>query len=553
MSIHVAGSGTRRGARMNRLVRLSAALLLVLVPLTMGCRSAARRAQPKPSLTQAQLDALALKTLYEQAKSGEASLADGFALLRELYTKKRLGPALRVHMRQIAADHPELVAMVSRSGELVERIGAELCMRGLLPSCPAYEYEPWDKVTARIDAQVTAGERGDLANPETQKTIADLGGASWQGGNTIEMLIDGPASWAKRKELLEGATSQIDVLTWAFYDDPTGWDTAKALLRRAKEGIKVRVMVDGQIASKSSYGAVVNWLRERSFTGEDGGSLQVIGWRDPARRYDGQHRKMFIVDHVHLVGGGMNYGDWYSHQNPKEPQRWRDTDVYIQGPAALTASRLFHSLWIEQIKDRGLKMAYAPFPVIAPMPTEGGARVAVVSHAPGSDAHVLLSLLRAIEAANKTIDIESAYYVRIPPLASALARAVKRGVRVRLLTNSAESVDETLISNAILTSAKELSDVGGEVYLRRGSTLHSKFMVIDGVFSSIGSYNLHPRSYRMEGEVMFHILGEGPAGELTTAFENDLKASDRIVPGEPLEIPANPITAFALRFFPDQL
>ncbi len=180
-------------------------------------------------------------------------------------------------------------------------------------------------------------------------------------------------------------------------------------------------------------------------------------------------------------------------------------------------------------------------------------RVALVDHRPGRDEHVLVSTLRAVEAARMSIDIETAYYIRLPSLDAALRRAMKRGVRVRLLTNSAESVDETFLSYAVLVSAKELADAGAEVHLRRGTTLHSKFLVIDGVFSSIGSYNLHPRSYRLEGEVMFHVLGEGPARALTHAFEKDLGQARRIGKGEGLDIQPNPLTALALRYFPDQL
>lgn len=542
---------------MNSITRLAAVGLMLLLPLATGCRSRSCCEPQSTPVDLVQRDADRLFDLYERARSGEATLKEGLGLFKELYQGKRLKPAVGRFVDDLVARSPTAQGLLKHKKYFVELISAELCIRGVLPQCSTITYESWDKIAARHDALLTAGDAGSLSDDATIADIARLAGTDFKPGNAVEMLIDGEASWAKRAELIDGAAQYIDVITWAFYDDPTGWEAARTLLKKAtEEGVRVRVMFDERVATHAPYKAVTDWLREQAFPPKPGvlgqGSLQVIGWQDEQRPYDGQHRKMLIVDRAHVVAGGLNYGDWYSHQNPDEPQRWRDTDVYVQGGAAAEAARVFNKLWNDQIQTRSLKQTLAPFSIRRPA-TAGDERVAVVTHRAGHDEHILLSLLRAIEAAKTSIDIETAYFITIPSLDSALRRAIKRGVKVRLLTNSADSVDETLITSAILTTAKRLSDAGGEVYLRRGSTLHSKFLIIDGTFTSIGSYNLHPRSYRMEGEVMFHILGTKAASELTAAFEKDLKAADLISPAKPLVIPKNPLTALALRFFPDQL
>lgn len=536
---------------MSSITRLATVIVVLLLPFTTACRSSCQRSAEPTPVDLVQRDADRLFDLYERARAGEATLKEGLGLFKELYQGKRLKPAVGRFVDDLVARSPTAQGLLKHKDYFAELIGAELCIRGVLPQCSGITYEPWDKIAARHDALITEGDAGSLANATTITDIARFAGADFRGAAAVEMLIDGPASWAKRAALMADAEHSIDVITWAFYDDHTGWESARALAQRAKDGIQVRVMFDARVATHAPYKKVADWLREQAK--KSGGSLQVIGWKDAARPYDGQHRKMLIVDREHVVAGGLNYGDWYSHQNPDEPQRWRDTDVYVKGHAAVDAARVFHSLWNEQIKGRYLDLPLNEFPNELAATNDGLARVAVVTHQAGHDEHILLSLLRTIEAAQTSIDIETAYFISIPSLDSALRRAIKRGVKVRLLTNSADSVDETLITSAILTTAKALSDAGAEVYLRRGSTLHSKFLIIDGMFTSVGSYNLHPRSYRMEGEVMFHILGAKPAADLTRAFEKDLEASDRISPNKPLVIPSNPLTALALRFFPDQL
>jgi cardiolipin synthase len=280
----------------------------------------------------------------------------------------------------------------------------------------------------------------------------------------------------------------------------------------------------------------------------------VITWRNPSRPFDGQHRKLTIVDGARMIAGGRNIGDAYSHLNEEEERAWRDTDMYVTGPAVAAARDLFARVWNDQIATR--ELPYEPIPEetsAPPFEGPGSAPVAVVDHRPGLDEHVLLSTLIAFDAARTTIDIENAYFVRMPPVEAALLAALSRGVRVRILTNSADSCDEPIVAYAILRSLDVLRDAGAEIYLKQGQTLHGKFHMIDGVFSAIGSYNLHPRSYRLEEEVMLYVRGQATAKALLEVFELDLRAAKAVEGPEDLVPPRSPIGALAFRFFLDQL
>ena len=131
--------------------------------------------------------------------------------------------------------------------------------------------------------------------------------------------------------------------------------------------------------------------------------------------------------------------------------------------------------------------------------------------------------------------------------------ALERGVKVRILTNSAESVDEPIVSAPILSSLPDLIAEGAEVYLKQGDTLHSKFMVVDGIYSSVGSYNLHPRSHRYEGEMTINTLDTQTASQLTTAFEKDIQAAKRVSAADQIQVPENVFTQLTGRYFFDQL
>jgi len=91
------------------------------------------------------------------------------------------------------------------------------------------------------------------------------------------------------------------------------------------------------------------------------------------------------------------------------------------------------------------------------------------------------------------------------------------------------------------------------VYLKKGDTLHSKFMVIDGMYSSVGSYNLHPRSERYEGEMTINTLDTRTAGALTQAFENDIDRAKQVKSPDEIKVPENILTLIVSRYFFDQV
>ena len=475
-------------------------------------------------------------------------------LLQVLNATGQLKPMLH-ELAQSAADSGALPPIPEgKRNEMVDQaagmIDAQFRERGLTPDTVGAVYVDWPELSAQHLAAVRdtqapprmVGGLSLLTDPTFVAELETLQGAKFVSGNAVKVLNDGPESFAERDRMIAGAKDSIHLMSWAFYDDKTGLETARALIEKAKEGVDVKVIVDGQVSVKGHHDAPIRLL-------EDSG-VSVVRWRDADRPYDGNHRKMMIVDGQEAVIGGLNIGDVYSHKAGET--KWRDTDVLLAGPAVDEGAKLFARLWNEQVEGTGksqVELSGKASPVV------GAVKSAVVDHVPGpkGDAHIMLATMKAIEGATESVDIENAYFINTPGMKDVLLKALADGVKVRILTNSAESIDEPLITAPILASMPELMAAGAEIYLKKGDTLHSKFMIVDGLFTSVGSHNHHPRSQRFEGEMVLNSLDTATATELTSDFVADISAAQRVRTVEELNIPQSPLGALAMRYFFDAL
>ena len=433
----------------------------------------------------------------------------------------------------------------------------------------ANNYKEWsvlsDKMIKRLDKSAKMGLEDAI----------EFSGSQWVTTEKAELLVDGPASFAKRTEIMNNAKNEINILTWSVYDDDTGAQLTQLLnnLKQANKELKIRIVVDGNVARQAGHSAELEKMKKIG--------VEVIYWKNLSHSYLGQHRKMIIVDNEHLIAGGLNYGDAYSHLNITV-LGWRDTDVYLKGAAALEGNKLFAEIWNQQVKQnkeaknkqaKNKQEKYAEIDISnieKQMPTaqsSNGIKVSIINHDPVNSVDnsihhknnvgstILMTTLKAIRSAEKTIDIENAYVVLFPGLKKEIEDAIKRNVKVRVLTNSPQSVDEPAVSIPILRSAKKLAEVGADVYLRKGTTLHSKLMVVDSKFSMIMSYNLHPRSERFEGEMAIAVLDKDFSTNLVKVFEDDIATdkADQMINPAAVPTPSSAVSPFVLRLFYDDL
>lgn len=326
-----------------------------------------------------------------------------------------------------------------------------------------------------------------------------------QPTDRLELIAEGAAGFARREALYAGARQSIDIASYYLQSDDTGRATVAALAACVLRGVRVRLLVDRFMTFKKTQEVpgLPALLAEAQAAG-----IELRQWHDRQRPYDSNHRKMIVVDGrggapAALVGG-RNFADHY------RGDAWRDVDLVLQGPSVAPLAALFEAVWAGAAPGAvGGDPAHREPPWMDHVP-------AAILGDP-----MMRFVLAAIGAASERVEVELAYFVAHPPLCDALVRAAQRGVRVRLLTNSAESNDLPFATWTTAEGVRRLLEGGCQVHLRRGAgrTLHCKYVVIDGRWVSFGSHNLDYFSPRLCCETNLVVQDERLGTLLLDFFE----------------------------------
>jgi cardiolipin synthase len=227
------------------------------------------------------------------------------------------------------------------------------------------------------------------------------------------------------------------------------------------------------------------------------------------------HRKSLVVDGEVAFVGGIGVSDYWLTATARGPM-WRDTQMQVEGPAAVNVEASFNENWIE---SGGV---VEPDLLVHDDRPKGDARSILVWASPegGANAMKLLYLL-AIGAARQTLDIASPYMILDASTEWSLRDARSRGVRIRLLVEG-DITDAKPVKFASRSSYERLMEQGIEIYEYRPAMMHTKAIVIDGVLSIFGSANLDNRSLELNDELNIAVFDAALAARLTADFERDL-------------------------------
>jgi cardiolipin synthase A/B len=336
-------------------------------------------------------------------------------------------------------------------------------------------------------------------------------------------LLPNTESFDLRKKLIEEAKESIYMMVWSIYDDETGFEFMKQLFSALDRNpdLDIKIIVDGNVATLGGHRKFLKDMEELS-----DGRIKILKWKTHKYRANGTHRKMIIFDKKTIITGGMNVGNSYAHFQGA-PQ-WRDLDMLIEGESAgISAYNQFVTIWNSHDSKKPSEQIAKLKPIEVDEDQTQGIPLVFIDQHPGSThkkAHmgVHTAVVKLLRNAKDTIDIENAYFIMDPVLKTEIKAAIDRGVKVRIFTNSKESIDMAVVTNPILKSAKKASNWGADVYIKRGATLHAKYMIVDGVVSMVGSFNFHPRSLRFDGENAVVVIDEEFARGLTEHFEEGI-------------------------------
>lgn len=328
---------------------------------------------------------------------------------------------------------------------------------------------------------------------------------SFDADDRFELLGDNAAAFAKRQELYQTATQSIDISTYYIQADDAGWSTARALADCARRGIRVRIVADRCVTAQKNFGTpelrgMVNFLRDAG--------VDYRLFHTPDRPYDVNHRKLLIIDEKIAILGGRNYADHYAGSE------WRDIELLLEGPSAARLQVVFEE-------------TFASRPDLHKRNSPGGSIQSTAPAGISTNAYFIY-LLECIRASRRSLDIEHGYYFNHDAIHRELALACRRGVRVRVFTNSAESIDLSHMNYRLYAGFPDLLDAGVRLYLRRGCgrTLHSKYFVADGEWIGFGSSNLDFYSPRFCLELGLQVRDARFGQMLTAWFEQGIAEAD---------------------------
>ncbi|SFF09167.1 cardiolipin synthase [Nitrosomonas sp. Nm166] len=346
-------------------------------------------------------------------------------------------------------------------------------------------------------------------------------------GNKVELLVDGPATYSSMTEAIENAKDHINIEIYNIDDDEVGRHFAELLINKQRSGVQVNIIYDS-FGSMNTPEAFFKQLKESDINVLEYNPINPLvvsrGWNINRR----DHRKLLIVDGRISFLGGINISSVYSSgsfgksKSSKNNQPWRDTHLRITGPVVREFQKLFMSSWFEQKGETLVSKNYYPHLV-----SEGDEIVRAISSTPDkfySQIHSIL--LSVIHNAKSTILLTNAYFVPDLHLLNALKDAAQRGVDVRLLLP--EKTDSIIVSYAIRSYYDELLNAGVKIYTRQDALLHAKTVLVDGVWSTIGSTNFDRRSLRLNHELNAIIIGEDFCTQMNSLFNKDLKFSKLI-------------------------
>lgn len=357
-----------------------------------------------------------------------------------------------------------------------------------------------------------------VRDPQFRRGVQSYSTPALVPGNRVKALLNGDRIFPSMLQAVRSARRSINFETYIYWSGQIGEQFASALAERARAGVQVRLILDWQGSLKMS-------AENRSLLEQSGAqivSFNPLRWYDPRRVNNRTHRKLLIVDGRIGFTGGVGIADvWLG--NADSSDHWRDTHYRVEGPVVAQLQSAFMDNWV---KSRGEVLhGDLHFPALAPA---GSALAGVARGSPGrGNPNMRLLFLYSIAGARQSIKIETPYFVPDPLLSQSLILARQRGVRVQVIAPG-RHIDSKITRATSRAVWGPLLEAGVEIHEFRGTMIHSKLLIVDDFWVSVGSANFDSRSMRLNDEANLNVLDAGFAREQAAMFARDLARTRRI-------------------------
>jgi cardiolipin synthase A/B len=357
-----------------------------------------------------------------------------------------------------------------------------------------------------------------VEDAQFMRTMGALLGPPLVNGNRAAVLVNGDQIFPSMLEALRKAQRTITFEMYIYWSGRIGQEFADVLAERARAGVKVHVLLDGVGSGK---------IDERYIDQMKQAGVEVERYNPPhfytmGRLNNRTHRKLVVIDGTIGFTGGVGIADQWTG-NAQDPQHWRDTHFRIEGPAVAQMQSAFMDNWTEVTGSVLHGEDYFP-----PLKSVGPQLAQIFTSSPGgaSDSMQLMYLL-SIAAARRNIVLSASYFVPDDVEVKTLVEALKRGVTVRIIVPGPH-IDTAVVRRASRARWGELLEAGAEIHEYEPTMFHCKVMVVDGVWTSVGSTNFDNRSFAVNDEANLNIYDRDFARLQVRIFEQDLERSRRV-------------------------
>ena len=358
------------------------------------------------------------------------------------------------------------------------------------------------------------------AQPSDSLIVKEMSevGIQFTPNNNVKLLMSGKEKFADMFEAIRQAKSSVHLEYFNFRNDSIAGLLFELLREKRKEGVEVRAAFDGFGNDSNNQPLKKSHLSQLHADSIDIYEFDPIRFPWVNHIWPRDHRKIVVIDGEIGYTGGMNVADYYL-VGTEQVGEWRDMHCRIEGPAVNELQRIFARFWKKLTKEELNDPKYYN------AKPAGDKTVAIATREPNVTNKIMRQFyINALDGAKDSVKIVNPYFVPTPSVMKALKRCAERGVKMDIIMSS--KYDVPLVPDVVYYNLRKLMKRGAHIWRYRPGFHHSKIMMVDGRYCTVGSTNLDARSLRFDYEINALIIDQEVTRQLEDKFIEDTKNCD---------------------------
>ena len=370
---------------------------------------------------------------------------------------------------------------------------------------------------------VTHSASAETSDSLILRQMSDYG-ITFTKGNEVRLLMSGKEKFADMFEAIRQAKSSVHLEYFNFRNDSIAGLLFDILREKRKEGVEVRAAFDGFGNDSNNQPLKKSHLQKLHADSIDIYEFDPIRFPWVNHIWPRDHRKIVVIDGKIAYTGGMNVADYYL-VGTEQVGEWRDMHCRIEGPAVNELQRIFARFWKKLTKEELTDGKYF-------RGTHAGQKtIGIATREPNVTNKIMRQFyISALDGAKDSVKIVNPYFVPTSSVMKALKRCAERGVKMDIIMSS--KYDVPLVPDVVYYNHRKLMKRGARIWRYRPGFHHSKIMMVDGLYCTIGSTNLDARSLRFDYEINALIIDKDVTRQLEDKFIEDTKKCDLLTEEE---------------------